>query len=766
MRDLRIALFRSYVMHRMSFAAFAALLLAPTIAAADDEPILVLGRRDAVQESRPVTIETLSGDEIARTTNVINPEDALRYAPNIFVRKRHVGDTQAPITTRTSGVGSSARSLIYADGVLLSALIGNNNSSASPKWGMVPAESIASIDVLYGPFSAAYPGNSIGAVVEIETRAPDRFEATLEAAGSLQHFSQYDTRGDFAAGQLSATLGDRVGPFSYWASVQHTESDSQPLAYATIAQPASASASVAPLSGGVPGLNRTGAPIMILGAAGLEQQTQDNSTLRLAWDIVPDLRATYALGRFGNDTSASVDSYLRDANGAAVFAGGPYNIAGRAYTIPASAFSNNLYRLAETQWMQSLALERRSGAVDWRIAASIYDYDQSEQRAPSGALPAAFAGGPGSITRFDGTGWETFDAKAVWRVNARHELSAGAHLDRFELANNRYATTDWVNGAAGALQSAARGRTQTRALWLQESWRPTPSIDATLGGRWESWTARDGLNYSASPALNVAQPARADETFSPKAAIEWRFATGWRARAALGAAYRFPTVSELYQAITTGATLTSPNPNLRPEEGFSTEWSLERRFDHGRIRLTLFTEDIDDALISQSAPLLPGSSQIFSFVQNVDHTRTRGLEMVGERDDVLIRGLSISGALTYADPRITRDNVFPAAEGKQIPQVPRWRATFVVTYRPDARWSFTLAGRASSRVYATIDNSDILTHVYQGFDDYLVFDMRAHLALDAHWSLSAGVENIGAEDYFLFHPFPQRTVNAALTYRF
>jgi hypothetical protein len=43
------------------------------------------------------------------------------------LRKRHVGDTQAPVTTRTSGVGASARSLVYADGVPLSALIGNNN---------------------------------------------------------------------------------------------------------------------------------------------------------------------------------------------------------------------------------------------------------------------------------------------------------------------------------------------------------------------------------------------------------------------------------------------------------------------------------------------------------------------------------------------------------------------------------------------------------------------------------------------------------------
>ncbi|MEJ0023860.1 MAG: TonB-dependent receptor plug domain-containing protein [Alphaproteobacteria bacterium] len=167
----------------------------------------------------------------------------------MLVRKRHIGDTQAPIATRTSGVGASARSLIYADGVLVSALIGNNNSNASPKWGMIAPEEIAGIDVLYGPFSAAYAGNSIGAVVNIATRMPQHFEASLSAAGSVQHFHQYATRGDYGAGQFSGVIGDRIGKFSYWFSAQQTQSDSQPLAYATAARAAAPSAAGVPLTG-------------------------------------------------------------------------------------------------------------------------------------------------------------------------------------------------------------------------------------------------------------------------------------------------------------------------------------------------------------------------------------------------------------------------------------------------------------------------------------------------------------------------------------
>ena len=60
--------------------------------------------------------------------------------PSLFVRKRNAGDTQPVLATRTSGVGASARSLVYADDILLSALIANNNTIGAPRWGLVAPE--------------------------------------------------------------------------------------------------------------------------------------------------------------------------------------------------------------------------------------------------------------------------------------------------------------------------------------------------------------------------------------------------------------------------------------------------------------------------------------------------------------------------------------------------------------------------------------------------------------------------------------------------
>ncbi|HEX4738589.1 MAG TPA: TonB-dependent receptor [Allosphingosinicella sp.] len=733
---------------------------APALALADAEappPIVVTGQRPAPS---PATTESVDAGDLAETTTLLNSEDALRYLPSLLVRKRHIGDTQAPLATRTSGVGASARSLIYADGVLLSALIGNNNNFASPRWGMVAPEEIARIDVLYGPFSAAYPGNSIGAVVNITTRLPDKAEGSIRVAQSVQSLDQYGTHGVFPATELSATAGDRFGRFAIFASANHLASLGQPLAYANAARPAGTSAAGTPATGFTPDLNRAGAPIFVLGAAGIERQRQDNLTLKLAFEASPTLRFTWLGGLFLNDTHASAQTYLSAAAGVPLYAGA-LNLDGLLVNVPASAFSNNVYRLDEHHWMQALTVEGgKSGGVQWRAIGSIYDYAKDLQRIPSGALPVANAGGAGAIVDMAGTGWRTLD------VDARLKgFSAGGHYDMFRLESDRYAAADWLNGPAGALTQASRGRTRTAALWAQDVVSLAPALQLTLGARYEWWRTYQGFNFSLTPALSANQPALSKQGLSPKASLRWHPNAHWTATLSAGQAFRFPTVSELYQAVTTGPTITVPDPHLRPERARSEELAVSWSDDKGHVRLSLFDEAIKDALISQTAPLVPGSTTLFSFVQNIPRTHTKGVELAFERNDLPIRGLDLSGSVTLADPKTTNDPAFPAAQGKDLPQVPRRRATLVASWHESERTSFTLAARYASRSYGTIDNSDPVSHTFQGFDSYFVIDARADFRIGRHWNAAVGVENLGNDKYFLFHPFPQRTLTAELSYR-
>ncbi|CAN5383719.1 TonB-dependent receptor [soil metagenome] len=742
----------------------APLLLAVPAHAEDDQrrDVIVLAPAQATTiENAPSTTASITAAQIADTVNASNVEDTIKYLPGLVVRKRHIGDTQSPLATRTSGVGASARSLIYADGALLSSLIGNNNTIASPRWGLVTPQEIDRIDVLYGPFSAAYPGNSIGAVVNIVTRLPERLEATATAGVNLQTFRQYGTDRILPAGSFGATIGDRFGPLALFASASRVVSNSQPLSYITALRGA-AGATGTPAVGGYDDVNRNGAAIRVIGAGGFEHQMQHVFKVKAALDIKPGVRLTYVGGLFLNDTDSTAESYLTGAAGP-VYAGS-LNIAGYPYTIAASAFSNNVYRYDQRHWSHSLSAEGKAARFDWQVIGTLYDFARDEQRVPTVALPAASSAGSGNVTRLEGTGWATFDAKGLWRV-ANHAVGFGYHRDRFKLISNRYATVDWIGGAQGALNLASRGSTRTDAAWLQDAWQLAPPLTLTLGGRYEWWKAYDGFNFAASPALSVAQPGLSAHRFSPKASLTWEPSARWKASLSFGEAYRFPTVTELYQTVTTGNVLTVPNPNLRPERAVSGELALRRGSDDRFVRLSLFTESITDALLSQSAILVPGSTALFSYVQNVDRVRTRGAELAVQQADVL-RGFDLSGSITLVDPRIRADAAFPTAIGKRPPQVPTTKATIVATWRPDAAVSLTAAARYASRSFGTIDNSDPVSNTYQGFGSYLVVDARAVIRVTPKWSMALGVDNIANARYFLFHPFPQRSLSAELGWRF
>lgn len=723
-------------------ALLATTALSPVVAHAeiDTTEIVVTGARP---EKPPTTTESTTAETLSRTTNVVTPEDALRYLPNLTVRQRHLGDTQSPVTTRTSGVGASARSLIYVDGILISALIGNNNGSASPKWGMIAPEAISRVDVMYGPFSAAYPGNSLGAVIEVTTRMPETLEGSFEVQGASQSFKKYGDDDAYDTSHFAGSIGNRIGRFRFRLSLNHLDSQSQPLSYVTaVSAPANTTGSFSDFS-------RAGLPVRVLGSSGLEHQIQDTLSGRLTYDLGNATTAAYTFGVFANRDSAAVHTYLRDGSGNPVYT---------------PAFLSGVYRLEETQLAQALSLtSHTNGVFDYELVLTNFDTLKSRQRTPTTFLPAGFDGGAGSAAELDGTGWTTFDAKGIWRpqgATGAHIVSFGAHADRFVLDNPKYGLVDWQNGGDGALQTLSQGRTQTFGAWVQDAWRLMPEIKATLGLRFDDWRASRGRNYSVKPVLDVTQPERHATGVSPKAVVAWTPNDAWTFKASAGVAYRFPTVTELYQAVTTGVQLSSPDPNLRPERALSSELSAERTWPKASVRVSLFDERISHTLLSQTGQL---NGAAVSFVQNVGRTHATGIELVTDRQDIL-PGLDLSGWVTYVDARTDRNLPLPAADGKRLPQIPRWRGAVVATWRATPKLDVSLAARYSDRSFATIDNSDVYANTYQGFSGYFVMDAHVRYKLDRHWMLDGGVTNLNNRSYFLFHPFPQRTVVAGLKY--
>ena len=766
--------------------AIAALYAASALAQSDEKtlPAVTVKETLSVPERNqlPATTESVTAKQLAETVNMITVEDAFKYMPGLIIRRRNIGDQFAPLATRTSGLGQSARSLIYADGVLLSALIGNNNSNSTPRWGMVSPEEIERIDVMYGPYSAAYAGNSMGAVVEMTTRMPDKFEGSIRGVAASQNYSLYGTSNSYATEQFNAMLGSRLGAMSWRLSANYLDTKTQPLNIISVAQPAAPSALGTPVSGAIVERNRLGAPIFVIGSGGLETKQQVNMKARFALDINPQWQATYTLGYFQNEVNSRVETYLRDAGGLPVYSGADLNIGGYRFTganaIGAGSFSSGSgrYTWAQEHYSNSATLKSNTkGMWDWEAVLSVFKYGNDRQRIPGTALPGGEASGAGTIVSLNGTGWQTLDLQGYWRplgFDGAHQVSFGLHRDMYSMENTTFATASWTSGEPGATNANSLGKSRTYALWVQDAWRIAPRYKLTLGGRQENWRAYNGLNFSAAPASVVNQPTLASSKFSPKISLTWEASRDWQVTGSYGSAYRFPTVSELYQAVTVAGVVQTPNPNLRPEYAKSGELAIERAVEKSRLRLSLFQENLSDALIAQNSTI-PGTNVIGSSTQNIDRIRARGLEIASQQSDAFVRGLDLSGSVTYVNSKILSDpnfrnaaNVLSDVTGKFTPNIPKLKASGYANYRHDEHWSGTLGARYSARVWATVDNTDSNPNTYQGFDKYFVVDARVNYQFDSRTRASLGIDNLNNRKYFLFHPFPQRTIVAELRHTF
>jgi iron complex outermembrane receptor protein len=701
----------------------------------------------------PKTV-SITAARVEQTVNLLDPEDAVKYLPSVFIRKRNNGDTQATMATRVWGVSSSARSVIYADGVPLSAFIANNNTIGGPRWGLVSPIEVARIDLMYGPFSAAYAGNSMGAVMLITTRMPERLEGAISQTHALQRFDLYGTRNTFPTAQTSADVGNRFGKFAFWASGNYQNSRSQPLAYVTSGSFPTGT------NGGYAETNKLGAPANVLGANGLLHTEMANAKLKATYDLTPTLRGAYTFGYWGNDATSDADTYITSSGrptyaGQAAFASGTSSITQRH-----TAHSLSLRKEAQRDW-------------DFEAVATQYRFDKDRQSMPTTAAAGDTTfGTAGRIAKLDGTGWATLDLKGAWHRGgplATHTIAAGAHHDRYHLLNPTYNTADWRSGGEGAIATEGDGRTRTYALWAQETWRPTQLLSFTLGARYEDWRGYDGFNQNGS--TKVVQPTVSSTRVSPKAVVAWTPTFEWTITGSIGKAYRFATPAELYQLVSTGTTFTSPDPNLKPDNDLAAEVKIERAFERARVQVALFQDDVHDAIVSQFLPLVPGSPTLYSYMSNVDHVRARGAEVVFGTTDLFVRGLDLSASGTYVDARTLaisgRANATaPAgsAIGKFLPNIPQRRATFAGTYRATNKVSLTLAGRYSSKLYTTLDNADTRFNTYQGFSEWFVMDSRVMAKLSRHWSGALGVDNLLNRKYFLFHPFPQRTLVLSAKY--
>ncbi len=746
-------------------------------------PVLISGvaLRSGLAANLPSNTASKTAEEL-REQNLFNPEDALKYMPNTSIRKRYIGDRNAMIGGRSFGTLQPGRGLAYVDGYLISNFLGRFDG---PRWNMVTPEAIARVDMLYGPFSAIYPGNSMGTTVAITERTPQAFEASARLTGYRQSFSQYGQDGRYQGGQLSAYVGNRLDSgLWYSATLNHQDSTSQPMNYYT--------AGVNPKTGkfdpAKPGdklvsgirydLDPKGQTRAIFGASGgaIDHTVQSGVKLKAGYAFTPELLGSAMLGLWSNDSDTSNRPFLQDKAGNTVWSGAVSDGV-NSFVIPNSAFAISSREELHRHAGLTLKTQRATG---WNGSIVYSDYRILKDLARQSSLPEPQAqnGGEGIWTRRDGTGWDTLELQSAYTPVAgdsgggRHSLIFGLHHNSYRLNSPTRNARDWRNTET-ELTQRYRGRTEVLALYAQDTWKLQQDLTLTLGLRQEHFSTDDGeqlLRVAAcKPGPSLICEPTGDGSFnkvlsydkrslsgtSPKASLAWQAGPDTLLKASYGRGIRFPNVEELYNGTLTNTAITQSDPKLKPERSDALELSAEQDWDLHHLRVSLFHDDVQGSILRQTdISVVPNVTR----VSNVDRVRTYGVEIVWQAQDLLLKGLSLDANAAFAHSEVIANARDPQSVGKKWLRIPKVRANLLVAYRPTAQWLASVGVRHSGRAYNDVYNLDTNPNVYGGVSSFTFVDLRGSYKFTPKLELALGLDNALDQRGFQAHPYPGRTL--------
>ncbi|MEO8723938.1 MAG: TonB-dependent receptor, partial [Sphingobium sp.] len=769
---------------------------APANCDSDANTIFVIGQKNAPISIEPRGLSVSLGEAQFAGVNAINAEDLIKYAPDFFVRSRYIGDNNAVPGFRGTHSTQSARALVMVDGFVVSNFLGNS-FSFPPAWGIVSPSEIKQFDIVYGPYSARYPGNSMGGIVNITTRAPERTEAFANVQGFVQPYRQYSTRDSFWGGTAEAGFGlkQKDGPFSARISARRLQNSSQPMQFYQFGYNAAnygnAAAGTAvtgayndpalipvltpscPANPAARTPSSTCVRLPIVGDYSSVETRQDQVRTQLRFDS-GDVHVEGLFTYWWNvEKTLHPVTYLRDAAGDPYYGSSAatplvsYN--GHTYTL-ASTGANSVFNLGiarKNEWLGGIKVQAPLGGFDVTLNLSTLQFDKQESRTSRG-YAAGISNGAGQITRQGPTGWFTADLLAQ-RDFGPHATSWGFNANTYRTDRIVEDTTNWRSATGRTFNNEVFGKTRTIGVFAEDAIALSDALTLTAGIRADWWRAYDGgLARLGNGGLIFANSyaSRTDHAISPKLSAKAKLGNGWAAELSLAQATRFPTVGELFQGSLNGDgtfNAASFDPNLKPER--SRDANLLVRRDLGRVTLTssLFWQRVHNAIFSYVGFNSLGFSS--SSFKNIDITRQVGVELIGESHNWPLDGLDVDANAAWIDSVTVRnsgetatklDGITPASQGVQFPRIPRWRINGNIRYALTPKVQTVLGFRYASRPNTDIDGFQ-RGDTYGYTSELFALDAKVNFRLNHGLRLSAGVNNITNDRAWVFHPFPQRT---------
>ena len=697
--------------------------------------------------------------------NVATTEDVVKFEPSLVIRRRFIGDSNGTMGMRGSNMFQTSRSMVFADGVPLHYLL-QSRWNGAPRWTMVSASEIAQVEVLYGPFSAEFSGNSMGGVVLIESAIPQEREFHFDTSYFSQSFDAYGFDDTVNGHKAFFSYGDKIGDTSVYFSYNRLDSESQPQTF--YYGGSTSASSLTTVAGGIAGNDERSNLRTYFGDTGVQDTRTDNYKVKIGqefgqWQALLNIAYEDRL-----NGANSPNSYLRDTSGTTVWSGDVVQN-GLAFNAPSSRLG------VSEQERDSLSVGLRlrgpvAEGVVFEANLNQFDVLRDETRSSFSNPSDSDYSLAGQVNDFGDTGWSSAEAKLFFDSLGVDGLGliVGARHDAYELNMDVYSSDNYRAGEVNGFTSRSGGETQMNAVFAQMNWDINAQWDLGLGARWEKFESDNGYfskDDAATPEFDVvAVPKTSRKEVSPKFSVGYQPVDQWRFAYALGKAYRFPIVEELFSQYSAYNAISLANPELQPEDGWHQNIMLERDVAGGTVRVNLFQETIKDVVESQSENL-PGGLSVRTFIP-VDEIETRGVEFIANIDDLGISNLDVRFNMVYTDSEIVKNDPDPSIEGNTYPRMPEWRGNLLMTYHVNSQWDAGINFQYASDSFGRNDNTDNEDGVYGAQDDFKRLGLKTSYNLTNGVALGFGVDNVTDELSFVAHPWPGRTYYANVSYDF
>lgn len=640
----------------------------------------------------PASISVLDKDVIESSPAVV-ADDLLRQVPTFSLFRRTSSLSSHPTAQGVSlrGIGPSgvSRTLVLVDGVPF-----NDPFGGWVYWTRVPMESIDRVEVVDGSTSSLYGNYAMGGVINIVGSRPTPRTFEMRAQYGNLNSPKFDFFGSHAFGKLGIAV---EGSFF--------DTDGFPIVIESERRPSSVN----------PG-------------PGVDTKAKVNfSNISVKADYNPTSRvnAFFRGGHFSEERDNA-----------------------KVSTIDGTPEAN------DTEWTYASGGVRvqlpDSSDLQARIFTDVETFRSNFLAVPAPpAAPAPRAVGRMTLNQRVPT--NSVGGMVQWgrALGGRNLFTAGGDF-RWVDGDSEEQGLDAVRGQTVTLERVSGGTQRTISAFVQDVFTPTDKLVLTFGARVDSWRNYDAHNLETNVPSGTPTPGNRpnipdtdDTVASPRLAALYHFTDRVTAWGDLSWGFRAPTLNELYRQFRVGAILTLANDQLGPERLSGGEIGIRiRPIDAMTIRSTWYDNRVKNPI--SNVTIAVNTQQR----QNLGRTKITGLQ-----NDVEFRAGSywrFAAGYLFNRAKVTENDLNPQLVGNYLPQVPKHRGSFQLSYSNPDWVTAALGVQFIGRQFDDDQNLRVVPgETEPGLPGYSIVDFTVSRSIVRNLDLFFGVQNLLDEEYIV-----------------